>query len=430
MQLISKEITRSKHMKHSLSTSTAFIRNHSSVVMQRLTTLAATTLVAATLTAPAKAQMPKTVYVWDGSMASASRVGSWGNGTAQPAANRDGSALQITTHNFSEGVRFDLNTPVNLDEYKQGGFWRIKVQMRAATPFGGAGGRRGRPEAGTGAPSLGVVPNSTTSTRFGAAMSPGQAFTQVQMQQRPQWGGAQRGGATGQRGRARQQAPTLTLLQLTAVLERGAMSGRVTITPAARGNAGAGQTLLLALRDMRPTPGAGGSVRRLILTGDRSATFGLEQIALVTETNSITASIRRESDAPSTQLREITVKPGRGTTLIADVEGGTSDLIVQWNFDADNSGAYPQPATAGARGGAARDRGPAAGGLMPGMGSVPGGAEPGVGIAASPRVDAVGLSAQPNWPNEEQNYRVEITVTDRSGRKAPVKASILVKTRA
>jgi hypothetical protein len=67
---------------------------------------------------------------------------------------------------------------------------------------------------------------------------------------------------------------------------------------------------------------------------------------------------------------------------------------------------------------------------MPGMGSVPGGAEPGVGIAASPRVDAVGLSAQPNWPNEEQNYRVEITVTDRSGRKAPVKASILVKTRA
>jgi hypothetical protein len=408
-------------MKHRLSTSTAIIRNRSSFAILTATTLAATTLVTVTLTAPAQAQAPKTVYVWDGSIASAARVGSWGNGTAQPAANGGGRSLQVTTHNFSEGVRFDLNNPVDLDAYKQAGFWRIKVQMRGATPFGG-GGRRGRPQTDAGAASPGAVRAPATSTRSGASMSPGQTFTQVQMQQRPQRGEAQRGGAARQGGRARQQAtPTLTQLQLTAVLDRG-----VTINPASRGNAGSGQTLLLALRDMRPTPGAGGSVRRLILTGDRSATFGLEQIALVTETNSITASIRRASDAPSTQLQEITVAPGRGTTLIADVEGGTSDLLVQWNFDADNSGAYPLPATAGAR-----NRGPAAaGGVMPRMGGAPGGAEPGVGIAVLPRVDAVGLSAQPNWPNEEQNYRVEITVTDRSGRKAPVKSSILVKTRA
>jgi hypothetical protein len=101
-----------------------------------------------------------------------------------------------------------------------------------------------------------------------------------------------------QGGRTRQPVPTLTQLQLTAVLDRGTMSGRITINPAAGRNAGGGQTLLLPLRDMRSTPGAGGSVRRLILTGDRSATFGLEQIALVTETNQITASIRRTSDAP------------------------------------------------------------------------------------------------------------------------------------
>jgi hypothetical protein len=215
------------------------------------------------------------------------------------------------------------------------------------------------------------------------------------------------------------------------------MSGRITINPAAGRNAGGGQTLLLPLRDMRSTPGAGGSVRRLILTGDRSATFGLEQIALVTETNQITASIRRTSDAPGTQLQEITVNPGRGTTLIADVEGGTSDVVVQWNFDADQTGAYPPPATAGAgRGAAARGNvtgpgGPGARGGTPGMSGtaiVPG-AVPGAGMVVRPRVDAVGLSAQPNWPDEEQNYRVEITVTDRSGKKAPVKASLIVKTR-
>jgi hypothetical protein len=32
-------------------------------------------------------------------------------------------------------------------------------------------------------------------------------------------------------------------------------------------------------------------------------------------------------------------------------------------------------------------------------------------------------------PNEEQNYRVEVTVRDRSGQKQPVKASILVRIR-
>jgi hypothetical protein len=47
-----------------------------------------------------------------------------------------------------------------------------------------------------------------------------------------------------------------------------------------------------------------------------------------------------------------------------------------------------------------------------------------------PRIDARGLSARPDWPNEEQNYRVEITVRDRSGRKDEVKASLLVKVRS
>ncbi|HEX8234966.1 MAG TPA: hypothetical protein VF600_03335 [Abditibacteriaceae bacterium] len=346
----------------------------------------------------AHAQTPSTLYVWDGSVASAARVAPWGNGTAQQAG-RGSNALQVTTHSFYEGVRFDLNTPIDIEPYKQTGFWRIKVQMRGASPFGG-GGRR------TAALPDAAALDGETSTRSQARMSP-QVETNVQFQQRPQRGGG--GARQGGRG---QQAPTLTQLQLTAVLDQGTMSGRVAVNAPTRGNAAGGQTLLIALRDMRPTPGASGAVRRLILTGDRSATFGLEQIALVTETDRITASIRRASDPQGTQLQEITVKPGRDTTLVADVEGGTSDLLVQWNFDADNTGAFPLSATAGGRG-----AGPVAGGL------------PGAAMANVPRVDAIGLSVQPNWPNEEQNYRVEITVTDRARRKAPVKASLLVKAR-
>jgi hypothetical protein len=69
-------------------------------------------------------------------------------------------------------------------------------------------------------------------------------------------------------------------------------------------------------------------------------------------------------------------------------------------------------------------------------GGFPGGMPPGMdaeggGMAfVGPRIDARGLSARPEWPNEEQNYRVEITVRDRAGRKDEVKASLLVKVRS
>jgi hypothetical protein len=393
-------ITRSNNMKNS-PFAASICKGSSLAVLVAATLTTAMPGSIAQAQAQVQAQTPSTLYVWDGSVASASRVGSWGNGTAQPAG-RGSNVLQVTTHSFYEGVRFDLNNPIDIKPYKQAGFWRIKVQMRGAAPSNGAGRRRRSAALSDGEVSTQL--HAMVSPQVHATVSP-QVATQVQFQQRPQRGGGARQGGRGQ------QTPTLTQLQLTAVLDRGAMSGRITVNPASRGNGA--QTLLLALRDMRATPGAGGAVRRLILTGDRSATFGLEQIALVTETDRITASIRRASDPQGTQLQEITVKPGRGTTLVADVEGGTSDLLVQWNFDADNTGAFPLPTTAGGRG-----AGPVAGGL------------PSATMANIPRVDATGLSVQPNWPNEEQNYRVEITVTDRAGRKAPVKVSLLVKTRA
>jgi hypothetical protein len=46
-----------------------------------------------------------------------------------------------------------------------------------------------------------------------------------------------------------------------------------------------------------------------------------------------------------------------------------------------------------------------------------------------PRIDARGLTASFTYPNEEQNYRVEVTVRDKSGQKPPVTTSVLVKVR-
>jgi hypothetical protein len=262
------------------------------------------------------------------------------------------------------------------------------------------------------------------------------------------WGGAGGWGGRGGRGGRGQQAPALTQLQLIVLLDRGAMFGRININPRARTDESGWQSLLVAVKDLRPTPGASGLVRRVVLTGDKEASFTLEQIALVMETTRITASIRTANDPAGAQLTEVTVKPGRGTTLIADVESGTSDVDVTWNFDADNTGSYPAPlATAGGMPGAPTGMPPGMmppGMMPPGMGApagmAPGATPPGMfppgmegqtGAAmVGPRIDARGLSARPDWPDEEQNYRVEITVRDRSGRKEEVKASLLVKVRS
>ncbi len=80
-------------------------------------------------------------------------------------------------------------------------------------------------------------------------------------------------------------------------------------------------------------------------------------------------------------------------------------------------------------------------GMMPGgmpPGAMPPGMMPGVDApegyqmpaVTGPRLDATGLTARINFPNEEQNYRVEVTVRDPSRRKETVKKSILVKVRA
>jgi hypothetical protein len=280
--------------------------------------------------------------------------------------------------------------------------------------------------------------------------------------------GQAQGGAAG-------TEPPLTSLRLNLVLDHGVMSGFLPINQTGgrgrggrgfRGGGGGGQmqNLLLPVSSLTASPGASGLVHRIILTGDGPATLSLGQLALVGETNRITATLRRDSDPTGTDVPTITVKPGRSTTLVADVDAGTSDVNVMWNFNADNSAAFPPafgPAGAtgdfGAAGGWGRGgRGAATppmgnpgavaairggvaalgatrGGIAP-MGAIQGnpgamGAMGGTAAMMGPRVDAVGLSTTPNWPNEEQDYRVEVTITDKGRRKAAVKKSILVQVR-
>jgi hypothetical protein len=127
----------------------------------------------------------------------------------------------------------------------------------------------------------------------------------------------------------------------------------------------------------------------------------------------MTVSIRRQGEPIGTQEGEITVKPGR-LTLVADVQAGDGDPLVTWNFDADHPVVTPQQAP-GADAGMPPDAMPFGGPQTP--------------VPAGPSVDARGMVVTHNYPNQEQNYRVEVTVHDRTGKNPDVKASLLVRVR-
>src|SRR4028119_184628 len=100
-------------------------------------TACALSMVSMTSTAQAQAPAPatRTVYIWDSGNTGAARTGTWGGGAVERgrAGGLDGGAvLQITTHNFYEGARFDLGAPVDLSTYQQNGFIRMRVRLGAS----------------------------------------------------------------------------------------------------------------------------------------------------------------------------------------------------------------------------------------------------------------------------------------------------------
>ena len=305
---------------------------------------------------------------------------------------------------------------------------RVNAQFGAPgalPPFGGAGGF---PGAGGGLP--------------GAGGFPGQ--------------GGMEGGFPGQVAGPPAQATAISELRITLVRENGIMVGRVPIDLArTTPDAGGWRLFVLPLKEMKQTLGASGLLQRILITSDKEDTFFMAQAALVIETGKMEVSIRPPDSPEGAQMAEITVKPGP-ITLIADVEAGAADPQVEWNFDADNVGHFPPPTPPGGFPGAATPGGFAGavpgggfpGGGFPGggapggfPGATPGGGFPGGGAPGGvvgeggpieltgPRVDARGLIATFTYPNEEQNYRVEVKVTDKAGKKDPVTASILVKVR-
>lgn len=414
----------------------------------------------------------RTIYVWSSTKgASNSRLGDWGNGkhivTKEESYEGD-DVLKLTTRNFYEGVRFDLNPPADLAPYRQTGFVRMRLRFKTgasaapantAGPAGGAPAGGGPNPAGPAAPAaprpavpggggggfggfggfgvLPVQPETRGLAQFdggalpplGAPTGPGGGL--------PGGGGGfpgapGEGGTTAPAGPPEQKTP-ITNLQVTLVLDKGVVTGLIpvdlkAVTPDDDG----WRLFVLPVKEMHATPDAAGAVKRVLLTSDQEDSYYMAQLALVIETGQMTATIRRPSDPPGTQIAEITVKPGV-LSLVADVEAGAADPEILWNFDADNVGNLPPPANTtpapttaagGTPGAPAGGGGPAAGGGAAGGGE---GAAPAL---TGPRIDARGLIAKFEYPNEEQNYRVEVTVRDRSGKKKPVTASLLVQVRA
>jgi len=425
---------------------------------------------------------PRTVYLWtSGGLENVAKQDTWGNGAVAVARDvtYDGaSVLKITTRNFGEGARFDLKAPIDLTPYRTNGFLRFRLRFSedesappVAGPMGGAGdprrpgmgrpggGRPGgdRPGGGRGGPGgfgggradLLIAPRPNVNTTGRPQIAP------LPPLGRPGGGFGGEGipGLDGDgevfipEGPPPQETP-ITTLQMTMVLEKGVLSGRLNIDlDKFKPDATGWSFFTMALKDMRATPDASGPFKRLIITGDNEDSFYLAQAALVIETGSMQVSIRRPSDPPGTQHAELTVKPGP-LTLVADIEAGAADPEVEWNFDADKVGNLPPApnqveAAGGAAGGGAGGEGmggedggdPRRPGAGMGNGGIGAGGEGagGEGEAApvfvGPRIDARGLVATFDYPNEEQNYRVEVTVRDRTGKKPDVVVSVLISVR-
>ncbi len=403
------------------------------------------------LTAVAQAA-PSTVYFWNSSIGSSgaragvsnARVGAWGNGEfseSRTVQYEGANTLKVVPRSFREGVRFDLNTPLDITPYRESGYLRFRLHFRdtADAPPGG-----------------GAFPGAPTfDTPEGVPVAPNIGFGGANIQQTfqitplPPLGamggfaglpGMGEGGAFVPQGPIPQETP-ITQLLCTFVLENGVMEGTIDIPKdwrnprridldKVRPDANGWLMFTLPLKQMRSTPNASGPVQRLIFSADRQDSFWLTQAALVVETGEIQVSIRKLNDPPGTQVADITVRPGP-ITLVADVESGAADPAIEWNFDADNVGNLPFPTPPGAApAGVPFGGDPAMAPVEPNMfpGGVPGG-EMAAPVPLGPRIDARGLVAKFDYPNEEQNYRVEVTVRDRTGKKEPATASILVRVR-
>jgi hypothetical protein len=390
--------------------------------------------------------------MWDASLGAKNpQVQPWGNGEAKLRRDYEfmkQETLQVATLAPREGVYFDLSPAVDFAPYRGKGFLRFRLHFPNATGGAGGGfGSGGNPNRWRGRRGRG-----NTQTEAQPQFAPGLARVEA----RPQFGappagfppfGGVPGGAPGafpgMPGDAGQLAiPTgpppqvarLKQLIVTLVLEQGIMSGTLDVNlNSVAPDDGGWRLFAIPVKDLRASSDAAGAVQRIILTSDQPDTFYLAQAALVVNTDEMTVSIRRATDPPGSQVAEVTVRPNARTgkaplTLVADVEAGTADPIIEWNFDADTAGNLPWP---GAQ---------TAPGAVPGAG-VPGAAIPGAGgpgdqagdqaapVPLGPRIDATGARATCEYPNEEQNYRVEVTVRDRLGKKPPVKASVRVLVR-
>ena len=504
----------------------------------KISTLAGLSLLAAGLMgSAARAQAPRTVYLYNASLGTApagvagAQLGPWGNGEIKPTRQfvqyEGAPVMEVTTKGFAEGARFDLKTPVDIDAYKQSGFIRLRLKFaqdsrggrggfgggRGGGGFNGGGGTGGGFDGGdTGG---GGFDGGGFDRRNNNQMLPSARWNgNAQFGALPPLGGDGQGGDDGNGGGFDNgggnfdprgggnfdprgggnfdprgggnfdprgggnfdprggngfggpppQSTAITELRVTLVRETGALVGRIKIDlKAAQPDDGSWYLFVLPISAMTQTKGASGPLQRVVLTSDKPDTFFMAQAALVVESGAMQVSIRPSNQPEGAQVAEVTVKPGP-ITLIADVEAGAADPQVEWNFDADNVGNLPLPTPPGGfpggfgtddgrggdpRGGGFDPRGggnfdprgggnfdPRGGGNFDPRGGRGGGDEGGRGgmdgglvEITGPRVDARGLTATFTYPNEEQNYRVEVKVTDKSGKKEPVTASILVKVR-
>jgi hypothetical protein len=378
-------------------------------------------------------------YWWTGVAANQkAKPDVWGNGAVAPTTEltyNGNPVLKLTTRNPHEGVRLDFATPVDLTPLMDTAILRLRLRFHDAPPppapaatdlLPGGVNPAGVPGVAPDAAVAGALPPLATAGNTPAGMPVTRGNQQLaprlaQLGPLPAIGapntGAQTGALPGANagggfptlpvtgdvaptmpaGPPAQQTPIKRII-LTLQLQRGIGELDLPINLEQTTPDEDGWRLFdIPLKNLRLSPNAGGPARRVIITSDQEDSFYLAELGVLTDTESgrMSVSIRRPTDPVGTQIAEITVRPGP-LTLVADVASGTADPVIEWNFDADNLGILPAPA---------------------------------LGAPGGRRIDVRGAVAKFEYPNEEQNFRVEVTVRDRLNRKPTVTASLLVKVR-
>lgn len=264
------------------------------------------------------------------------KTGAWGGGEVSVDEKNlfdldAKESLHVTTYDYFQGVRIDLDQPLDLTPYKERGYLVLRLRFAniAPVPTGGGGGG----SFGSGLLGGGGKNGSSGAGGASGGLGPGGPGG-------PGFGGGPGTGAT-------PMSAGLSFLRVTFILERGALGvpnfeipfdeqGRPYDTDEQGWTA-----VRVPFSKMKAAAGASGKAKRVVISGNAEDEFYLGQVKLVRDTEEMTMNIlvngktAAQKIADNKRVYELEVTEEEEFTLDADVNAGTADPDVYWKLDSE-----------------------------------------------------------------------------------------------